>query len=340
VARDVPLPFTVSQQSVAKATYPWRGKRNPRMSRSRELVEKWGITGSEPAGLATLLLPGSTGKLVHIDAKIFELDWTEVSAAIDTNPYFTRDGLGRVGNLKSAWHVARLHHHCRLLGVPEACCERVGSIMKSIWSNNHSASLASIMDMTILSVGGVSCCGSTRDEELCKLVADATLDMGRVPDLRPRARRSRDAKGIIVSRAVDNFRRDANEELEKVGRHATFDVDGSSDSDRPVELGKADVPRSSRPRAAEVAFRGWSLPHKGCPKMQLTPDMQTRLAKVTESGVVSALPVFHRKGGHKPEPPSTARERLAAWCTSKEGKAWKDAKDARIKAALEADDED
>ena len=56
--------------------------------------------------VATLLLPGSVGRLVEVVDVVKVLDTSAVSAAIDNKPYFSRDGRGgpRPAN---AWHIGQ-----------------------------------------------------------------------------------------------------------------------------------------------------------------------------------------------------------------------------------------
>ena len=109
-----------------------------------------------------------------------ELEASAVSASVDMSPYFSRDGpspsLEQFG--RSAWHAVRVHHFCRPMGMPEACCERVGSIMQSNWSKQKGEDVGAIMDSVLLQecMLGVRC-----DVPAChRLFADYTTTISPV----------------------------------------------------------------------------------------------------------------------------------------------------------------
>ena len=173
-AARAPRDIIVSSSMLARTGVKWRGKVQPARLQAAAR-EQFGIRAAEPGGLAVLLLPGVVGKLVHIEAVEKELDWSAVSASVDSDPYFSRGAVDARGagrrhrRPRNAWHAVRTHHHCRLLGVPEAACERVGSIMKHQWQKNPRASVSALMDATMLSAARVTCTGVARDEALCQI---------------------------------------------------------------------------------------------------------------------------------------------------------------------------
>ena len=81
------------------------------------------------------MLPGRVGRLVHVTHAVRELDWSAVSAAVDGDPYFSagpvamQDDRGAT-RPRSTWHAVRIHHQCRPMGSPEACCERAGRLRR------------------------------------------------------------------------------------------------------------------------------------------------------------------------------------------------------------------
>ena len=79
--------FVVSPSALVRVGFPWRHQVSacPK-PRTRAAIAKWGVRRIDPAGLATLLLPGAVGKLVYIEEDIKELDWSAISASIDSDP--------------------------------------------------------------------------------------------------------------------------------------------------------------------------------------------------------------------------------------------------------------
>ena len=116
------------------------------------------------------------GRLVHVQKGIADLDWSAVSASIDCDPYFSRDGHDRHKKCGvSAWHAVRIHNFCRPMGSPEACCERVGSTMHSLWDPHRGArgGTGLLMDEVVLQEAKVEAVGSARDEGLIEEIASA-----------------------------------------------------------------------------------------------------------------------------------------------------------------------
>ena len=360
-----PKSFVVSPAKLARVGFPWKGRQMTGLTK-RVVIEKWGVRPAEPGGLATLLLPGSVGKLVYIEACVKDLDWSAVSAAIDCNPHFSRDGprFGRTRRSRtSTWHAVRVHHQCRMLGVPEACCERTGSAMKRLWGKNPSVSVSALMDLTALAVAGVTCCGSKRDEDLCQAVADSMTHMGRVPNVGRRTEKARERHGVGVSRAVQNFRADAEKALFEEGRGNHFDIESTSSSDEGMQLTDAleasvdndGIPNfRKRARATAVVVGGRTLSGlegeiskrltKGKPAMTLPRTILDTIAAATARGV-SSLPLVnlqtgarHELGGSKnsARAPSAVKARLNSWLESDLGKEWKAERDKRVKDALDA----
>ena len=99
----------------------------------------------------------------------FQLDPSVVSARLDADPWFA---CGDLGN-RSAWHVVRLHHRCRVVYAPEAACERIGSYMHfqfRQWKGGV-VSPSVLMGRVLLEQAHVRCVGSTRDELLIAEIA-------------------------------------------------------------------------------------------------------------------------------------------------------------------------
>ena len=356
-ASGAPKSFIVSPSKLARVGFPWKGRQRSGLQK-RVIVDKWAVRPAEPGGLATLVLAGSVGKLVYIDEHVKELDWSAVSAAIDTNPHFSRDGpsFGKTRRSRmSTWHAARMHHQCRMLGVPEACCERTGSVMKRLWQKNTSIAVSALMDLTSLAAAGVECCGTERDEQLCQAVADCMTHMGRAPTIGKRTLLARQKDGVAISRAVSNYRADAEAMLREEGRGLELDMEDSSCSDEGIVLGDGggdsddEVVSNSpkRARATAIAVGDTRLCElsshiskrlkKGKPAMILSEAMQGKLAAATAQRV-SALPLRHERGGSKDSAraPSAVKSRMLAWLECDLGKEWKAQRDQRIREAYEA----
>ena len=350
-AEAAPREIIVSSSMLARSGFPWRGKLQPARLHAAAR-EQFGIRAAEPGGLAVLLLPGVVGKLVHIEAVEKELDWSAVSASVDTDPYGSRGppgalGAGRRGKAsrpRSAWHAVRTHHHCRLLGVPEAACERVGSIMKHQWQKNPRASVSALMDSTSLSAARVTCSGVARDEALCRAVVDTMLMLGRRPLLARRAMRATEQAGIVVSRSVDKFRGDAWRELCDGGLDDGFDANSDGEA---IDMALDSAPPRSRAAAADIVASGTVLSRiraditrdiaKGQPSMRLPEEVERELARATQRGSIAALPLHQerRRASGTPAPAgSELRKRLALWLDSEQGREWKKKRDARVAEAL------
>ena len=75
-------------------------------------------------------------RLVRVIAEEIEVDISAVSAAVDMHAWFSVGH--RRGRPPLCWHVARLHHRCRLLAPPDATCESIGSQIRwfgtSVWA--------------------------------------------------------------------------------------------------------------------------------------------------------------------------------------------------------------
>ena len=75
------------------------------------------------------------------------------------------------------WHAARVFHRYRMLHVPEASVERIGSILHHQFHTMQQLSPAQAVDRALLAQAMVSCLGQERDELLKACVAKAMKDM-------------------------------------------------------------------------------------------------------------------------------------------------------------------
>ena len=292
--------------------FPWVGRARPDRLRSvtaRTLRFRPGT----PGVLATLTLPGVTGKLVYVSRELFDLDCTAVSATVDADPYFSRDGPGQQGALGgSAWHAVRVHHRCRPMGSPEAVCERVGSLMHQLHQASRNVDPGSLMDIVLLREAGASCIGSARDEAICVEVADMLFEIGTRPLINTRRHRGRrEALGILVSPAVDALRRGGG----ATARFAEVDSDDSgSASESPRRFGG-----DRKSLAAAVKKRR----REAQPEL-VNPTVLAALgAAAAPRGGVRQAPVFREdpRVAARPRADSVRRGALQTWLESDDGRA-------------------
>ena len=276
--------------------FPWVGRARP----DRLLcvtARTWRFRPGTPGGLATLTLPGVTGKLVHVSRELLDLDSTAVSAAVDADPYFSRDGPGQQGALGgSAWHAVRVHHRCRPTGSPEAFGERVGSLTHQLHQASRNVDPGSLMDTVLLREAGVSCIGSARDEAICVEVADMLFEIGTRPLINTRRHRGRrEALGIL---------------------------DSGSASESPRRFGG-----DRKSLAAAVKKRR----REAQPEL-VNPTVLAALgAAAAPRGGVRQVPVFREdpRVAARPRADSGRRGALQTWLDSDDGRAWREAKRLR-----------
>ena len=91
-------------------------------------------------------LASARGKLVLMEKIDVSVDVGLVSSALDAYPYFS---VGRAGDTCS-WHLARLHHACRVMDPPEAPCEQVGSLLHRAWDEAQNLAPAPLVDRALL----------------------------------------------------------------------------------------------------------------------------------------------------------------------------------------------
>ena len=142
-----------------------------------------------------LNLPGVSGRLVYIEEVVEKLDWGAVSAAIDLDPYFARDGpkQHKRANPSNAWHAAKIHNFAREMETAEACCERVGTIMHHTDESTRFLNDAGVLiDTTLLKDAGLNCIGTSRDAAVVREVVSTLEALGYRPlAVSPKTRRAR-----------------------------------------------------------------------------------------------------------------------------------------------------
>ena len=207
-----PARFYVSLQGLAFVGYPCRERLRPHMMRSSvSRVWRCRLEDAVPGGLVKLVLPGMAGKLAYVAEVRRKLDWSAVSAELDTNPALTR---GRTPGSSHVWHAARIHNFCRPMGSPEAICERVGSHMHQQWTATRHIDSGTLMDEVLLRDAQVTCLGSSRDERIVRDVAECMHHLGRRPLVTEASKQARLRQGAAASSSGGRRRRRVGEEVE------------------------------------------------------------------------------------------------------------------------------
>ena len=335
-----PHQIEVSSKGLKQLGFPWRGRKRPDKLR-RNVLSKWEYRRASPGSMGTLSLPGDVGKLVYVREILEELDGSAVSASIDATPYFSRDGPSHIADPQSAWHAAKVHNFCRPMGASEACCERVGSLMRHAWNKNPVRRTANLMDTVLLMDAGITCTGHSRDEAVCKEIRDAFMSLNRRTMVGNREKRARLQEGVVASRSLHYLREDECRRVAASGRWRgpedddqepdEIDLEGmeheaATSSCSGVALGSrfgnvGDVHQSSRDARAQIV-----------PAMKLPPSAERVLQATTQGGGVAALPTHKQdpRATKKSRASSTSKANLQSWLESSEGKAWLDARQQRI----------
>ena len=325
-AASRPGPFEVSLQYVMRCGFPSAGRKRPHALR-RRIRHMWSYTPSAPVpgNVAQIVLPGSIGKLVYVSDVIEDLDWSGVSAAIDGHPYFSSGG---------RWHAARIHHWCRTMSAPEAVCEQIGSMMRALYDANRNVDIGALMDSVALQGGGVTCCGSPRDEMICKEVTDVLAHLGRDAHIGAQAKRRRADAGVdaTTSSAVQNFREDEDARLRESGRLHYFRESSSESSDVDAQeacpqWGEFATCASSVATAVK-ARRAESAPAMQIPAVAHILERPDTLAR---------LPIHQEdiRTSVKPRADSVVKSSLKQWLLSEEGRQWTAVKRKRFEDASE-----
>ena len=253
---------------------------------------------------------------------------------------------------RSAWHPVRIHHQCRPIGSPEACCERVGSLMQHRWTKRRRPDPGTLMDGVLLQDAQVACIGGERDETLCRDVAQILAASGRHPIVASKgSKRRRRREGIDHSRSLQILRDETRRALEASGRLShgpgrpgAVDSESSESSSNSgeggVQLGgstkvrpcghqggastrnrraPADTLRIRRP--GDVSDLRQARRAKALPAMQLSARVEQVLQRVVAKGRVAGQPAYKEevRTARKGRADSTVRNDYARWLTSADG---------------------
>lgn len=364
-ALAAPSAFFISTRLLARCGFPWRGRKRPHQLR-RSAKEAWTFQLG-PGNVGVLLLPGRVGHLVHVTRTVRELNWSAVSASIDGDPFFSTgkvlESPVAVHNARgaqgphSAWHAVRIHHQCRPMGSPEACCERAGSLMQHRWAKNRHPDPGTLMDGVLLQDAQVACIGGERDEALCRDVAQILTASGRRPFVAFKgSKRRRKREGIAHSRSLHIFRDDMQRALEASGRlpHGPGGpgADDSESSESSSDSGEGGVQLGRRKKVRPCGHRGSTSTRNGLalagtlgirtagdvedlrqlrrakaqPAMQLSVRCEQALKRSVSNSHVAGQPVY------KEDPRKTRRGRadsavhsdLATWLATADGRRYQE----------------
>jgi hypothetical protein len=249
------------------------------------------------------------GKLVHVQQARRKLDWSAVSAALDMNPSFA---LGHGPHAPCAWHAIRVHNFCRPMGSPEAICERVGSFMRQQWSPGRHLDAGTLMDEVLLRDAQVTCLGSSRDERICRDVAQCMHFLGRRPLVTEATKQTRRRQGVASSSSLPVRRL----------RQGAARADDSSSSEAGRD-GEADWLADEWPdrHLLERAVRQRS--QKATPELDEAAVHQAVLLRGAH-GRVQQLPLFQvdARVEARSRADSVKRSALQDWLSSDAGAAW------------------
>ena len=254
---------TFSPHFLARRGAPWRtwkvnsmpfGKGGTAAARKWQYGHSVGQDGLAPEnGLvlptAVLLWPGRNwGKLVHITATVAELDWSAVSASLDTDIcYALGKGDGRYGD-KSAYHALVVHSHCRPMSAQGTPCEHIGSLMRKVWDSmtaNQHFNAATFMDTVTLREADLACIGSERDKFVCDFVAEClrftATGYTRKPYISERQERARKRDGLApnTSRPISRIRHAQKGKMAEAFDNSGARDDSADDEEGPLSLGQA-----------------------------------------------------------------------------------------------------
>ena len=182
---------------------------------------------------------------MYVERAVRRLSWSNISAAIDGDPYFAKGPVPSDGFLvwdePSAWHVVRVHNFCRVMG---ANCEPVGSRMTALWESHGHPSISRLMDAVVLKDAELHFLGTARDEYVIRAVGDALLSLGMKPCLSEKWHRRRhgcEKPAGVRSRAMDLAFLASENAARKSGRDVTlgFRLDSSSEESGDEGEGEA-----------------------------------------------------------------------------------------------------
>ena len=275
---------SISPHALRKVGFPWR--RCGQVVRNFDRV-RWPHFQGRAGDFATIGRGPNVGKIVVVVSSKLELDHAKVSAAIDTNSYFSG-----IGDKASAWFAVRVHHRYRTLKSPEPMCERLGSQLSMLWDKVQGLTTSGLVDRLRLRAAGVRCTGSRRDEILIEELVRVLQAMGKNPVARKRKR---------VLPVAD----------------LTYDENWHS------ERLRCSLPASH----SDLLEQRRLATQAGAPKVLSEDLKQAVRKQIRTDGketILARLPVLaeNKQTAQKDRSRSVLRGVLAQWLSSEEGQAW------------------
>ena len=279
----------------------------------------------ELAGASAGSIMTWNGRLVEVVRGLCAVDAERVAAAIDCEPWFSIGQeawpdsaipkfIERVRNRRTlTWHAARLHHRCRLLFAPDACCESIGSLIRRHWVPERGLSPGEVADGVFLAQAHVSCVGGARDESLVDAVVQTLAQTSRY---QARSARTGELAPFII-------------EEQKSALEASGRLPGSFLPMLPKELAEINTQAA---RVAYLARRRWLSKGAVLPKVLSDSLKGSRSSKQVVQPLPAHLWVFHaqqRGAGHSGE-----LKRKKDWLASPAGVEWA----AQRRRLMQADD--
>lgn len=279
----------------------------------------------ELAGASAGTIIAWDGRLVEVVRRLCTVDAERVAAAIDCEPWYSigkeawpasslpdfAEHVRRRGAM--AWHAARLHHRCRLLFAPDACCESIGSLIRRHWDPERGLSPAEVADGVFLAQAHVSCVGGPRDESLVDAVVQTLAQTSRY---QARSTRTGELAPYIIEEQTSA--------LEASGRLA-----GSFSARLPKELAAVSTAAG---RAAHLARRRRLSRGAVLPQVLSDSLRGSRSSQQVVKPLPASLSVLHAR--QRGVAPSVELKRKKDWMDSAVGSEWA----AQRRRLMQADD--
>jgi len=283
-----------------------------------------GVSADELLGASAGTIMAWDGRLVEVVRSLCTVDAERVAAAIDCEPWFSigreawpasslPDFAERVRSRGIAWHAARLHHRCRLLFAPDACCESIGSLIRRHWDPERGLSPAEVADGVFLAQAHVSCVGGARDESLVDAVVQSLAQTSRY---QARSARAGELAPFMI-------------EEQKAALEASGRLAGSFSARLPKELAAVD---NAVGRAAHLARRRRLSKGAVLPQVLADSLRGSRSAKRAVKPLPASLSILRAQ--QRGVASSVELKRKKDWMESAAGSEWA----AQRRRLMQADD--
>ncbi len=272
----------VSRDSLRPPRLPSRLHKKQRVLKANRGIAQEGmsvLTGGEHAGKLVVLLSAS-----------IRINGSAVSESIDRDKTLV---FGSCPRALVVWHAARVHHRCRLLAVPTAACERLGSFLHQQWDAMQGTPATMLADRVLLVDGKVACVGAPRDEAIILAVCQQLPEFSTQREYAP-------------VRQVQQL----CETVEKSGREPCA---------QSVECAR--IP------TAELRLTRRQHLRQGVPS-SLPVALEEAVAAADRGGRLAALPLDVWAVRHPNATHSVAMAHLEEWQRSDEGGQWSDSRAA------------